>query len=399
MDGSTTVDRSALARRLYAALAAGDAAALGDVLHPDFTGSATAGLPRGLGGDYDSADAMRTDFWWRIGRTWAAAAEPDEMLLLEDGRLLVRGTYRGHERSTGAPLEAVFSHVLTIRDDRVLRLEQLTDSGAWAATLPDQGTIDLRVDDDGVAHLRLDRPHVRNAIDQALADDTLAAARRIQRDPSVRAVLITGAGEHFTVGGDISTFVETDPDDLADLLRDMTTPFHEAFRVLADLDVPVVTATRGSVAGGGIGYVYASDVSIASETSVFVTAFSRIGLSGDGGWSWHLPRRVGLARAAAITLLNRPVPAAEAGAIGLVSDVVPDDVLDETALEVARSLARGPTRAYGRMRRLLRDTWDRSLADQLRAETEHLHACGGTRDAQVAIRDFVAKRPTEFEGH
>lgn len=394
-----TTHQRGTAERLYAALARGDRHALDEVLHPDFTGHATAGFPLGLGGDYASPADMQASFWWRIGRTWAASAEPAEMHGLDDGRLVVLGTYRGSERATGTPLEAAFVHVLSFREDRIVRVDQLTDSAAWAATLPEQlSTIAYRVDDDGIAHVRLDRPDVRNAIDLALATDTLTVARRIQADASIRAVLITGAGPHFTVGGDISTFLECEPGQLGDLLRSMTTPFHEAFRILADVDPPIVTATRGAVAGGGIGYVYASDVSIASETTRFVTAFSDLGLSGDGGWSYHLPRRVGLARATAITLLNRPVLATQALDIGLVTDVVPDEELDEAALELARTLARGPTRAYGRMRRLLRNTWSTSLSDQLRAETELLHASGATQDIAEAIAAFGQKRRPEFEG-
>lgn len=391
--------KTAVVERLYGALAVGDQDALGQILASSFTGAATADFPLGLGGSYDSPESMQRDFWWQIGRTWDARAEAEDMRELDDGRVLVIGTYRGSHRASGTPLEAAFTHVITFDGDRISRLEQLTDSAAWASTLPEPelSTIDLRVDEDGIAHLALNRPKARNAITLQLAEETLVAARRLEADPRVRAVLITGRGDHFTVGGDISTFLETDLG-LGANLRQMTTPFHEAFRILSRLDAPIVTATRGAVAGGGIGYVYASDISIASETTRFVTAFADLGVSGDGGWSWHLPRRVGAARAAEITLLNRPVLADEAAQIGLVSRTVADSELDETALAVARQLAAGPTKGFGQMRRLLRETWTRGLDEQLRYETEVIEQTGHTRDSNHAIEAFLAKKRPTFEG-
>jgi len=384
--------------RLYSALATGDAAELGELLDPSFSGFVTPGMPKDLGGEFDSPEQMQAEFWWKLGRTWTAEARAESFHQLDDGRLMVQGRYVGAARATGRKLDARFIHLLTFDGLRIVRLEQLTDSAAWAETLDGAiSTIDYEVGD-GLAIVTLARPHARNAIDLQLAKDTLAVARRIESDPSVRAVLIRGKGDDFTVGGDISYFVEAGSEDLGALLRTMTTPFHEAFRILSKIDAPIVTATRGAVAGGGIGYVFASDISLASTTSRFVTAFAGLGVSGDGGWSWHLPRRVGPVRAAELVLTNRAVGAEEAAEIGLVTRVVPDEQLDETALDLARSLASGPTRGFAQMRRLMREGWDRSLADQLRAETDAIVSTGRTRDMSEAVAAFLDKRPPSFEG-
>src|SRR5271163_101849 len=107
-----------LATELYAALAAGDRASLDRLLHPDFEGHATEGLPLDLGGTYHGPDAMRREFWGRIARNFTARAEPAEFSLLDDGRLLVRGRYTGKASTSGAPLEAEFIHLLSFTGGR-----------------------------------------------------------------------------------------------------------------------------------------------------------------------------------------------------------------------------------------------------------------------------------------
>jgi 2-(1,2-epoxy-1,2-dihydrophenyl)acetyl-CoA isomerase len=178
----------------------------------------------------------------------------------------------------------------------------------------------------------------------------------------------------------------------------MTTPFHEAFRVLSRIDVPIVTAAHGAVAGGGLGYVYAADLVIAAEGTKFVTAFAALGLSGDGGGTWHLPRLIGPRRAAEAYLRNRPIDAAEALQWGLINEIVPAEQLRSRAEAVARELAAGPTRGYARMRALLRDSWRNDLSTQLQAETDAIRDTGDTADAARAIADFAAKRRTDFTG-
>jgi 2-(1,2-epoxy-1,2-dihydrophenyl)acetyl-CoA isomerase len=178
----------------------------------------------------------------------------------------------------------------------------------------------------------------------------------------------------------------------------MTTPFHEAFRVLSRIDAPIVTAAHGAVAGGGLGYVYAADLVVAAQGTRFVTAFAALGLSGDGGGTWHLPRLVGARRAAQAYLRNTPIEAAEALEWGLINEIVPADGLRERATELAIELANGPTRGFAKMRALLRDSWQNDLSTQLLAETEGIKATGNTADAAEAIAAFAAKRKPHLTG-
>lgn len=389
-----------VAERLYAALAAGDARALDRVVAPEFAGRVTAGLPLGMGGDHLGREVMREQVWWQLGRHYHVVAEPVEYCRLNDGRLYVRGHYRGHGRASGAGLDAEFVHVMTVEDGRVVALEQLTDSAAFVDALggaAQLSTIDYRVSD-GLATVSLNRPEARNAIDQRVADELLVVARCLRDDRQVRAVLIRSEGDALTVGGDLDHIVASAGDDLGEALREMTTPFHEAFAILDRLELPIVTAARGAVAGGGLGLVYAGDIVVAADDARFVTAFAGLGLSGDGGGTWQLARRIGVTRAAAAYLLNRPIAADEALGWGLVNEVVPSSELDARATQLARELAAGPTRALGRMRRLLRDSWSRTYSEQLLAEIDDLEATGRSKDARAAVQAFVAKQPTTFEG-
>lgn len=391
----------ALLEGLYDALATGDRERITATLTDDFVGRLTPGLPFGIGGEHAGAEAMIRDGWFAIGRNWRVRAEPSSYTALEDGRLQVQGTYRGQGRASGLPLDAWFLHQWELRDGRIAGLTQLTDSAAFVAALGQPPTaletIDLTIAD-GVATLCLARPGARNAIDQRLADELLVAAVRVAGDASVRALLICGEGPDLTVGGDIGYFTEHAGDDLGGMLRRMTTPFHLAFQVLATIDAPIVTVAHGAVAGGGLGLVYAADLVVAADDARFVTAFGAIGLSGDGGGTWHLPRLIGPARAARAYLLNEPITSAQALEWGLVGEVVPAVEARARGEAIVRRLAEGPTRAFAGMRTLLRESWDRSLPDQLNAEIEALVACAGTEDAPGAISAFAAKQRPVFHG-
>jgi 2-(1,2-epoxy-1,2-dihydrophenyl)acetyl-CoA isomerase len=401
MTVETRGDVAATAKALYRALATGDREAIAALLSEDFVGHAAEGLPLGMGGEHRGAEAMQRNLWWTIGKHFKVAAQPEELRVLADGGLLVTGHYRGVARRSGRALDAEFTHVLQFdHDGRITTLRQLTDTAAWIEALGDEApleTIEYSVAD-GVATVCLNRPDHRNAIDLRVGEESLVVARRIAADPSVRAVLICGNGPTLTVGGDISYFLESPPSEFGNLFARMTTPFHEAFRVLSRIDAPIVTAAHGSVAGGGLGYVYAADIVLAAEDTRFVTAFAGIGLSGDGGGTWHLPRLIGPARAARAYLENRPITAEQAVEWGLISEIVPAAELRQSATALAVSLSQGPTRAFGRMRKLLRDTWNNDLSQQLLAETEGIKATGDSVDAANAIASFAAKRTPQFEG-
>ncbi len=403
-----------MAAQLYEALAAGDADRLRALLHPSFTGRTTAGLPLGLGGDYDSPEAMTRDFWWSIGRHYRARAEPERFLPLADGGLLVLGRYTGTARAGGGRLDAAFAHVLRFTDGRISELAQYTDSARWAAALPPPaaappaaaplaaGGRDLRVVrydvDDGVATIRLDRPDAGNTIDLTLVEDFYEAVSRAAGSPGVRAILLGGTGGSLSAGGDLAMFAGLPRAELPGRLRRMIDLWHLALERLTRIDSPVVCAVQGAAAGGGLGLLYAADVVVAAEDSRFALGYAAIGLASDGGNTWFLPRLVGLRRAQQLMLLNRRLTAPEALDWGLVTEIVPAAEVEDRARALARQLAAGPTQAFGRMKRLLRDSWTADLPTQLSAETTQMSEAGASDDAAEGIAAFAAKRTPTFHG-
>jgi 2-(1,2-epoxy-1,2-dihydrophenyl)acetyl-CoA isomerase len=144
--------------------------------------------------------------------------------------------------------------------------------------------------------------------------------------------------------------------------------------------------------------VYAADLVIAAEGTRFLTAFAALGLTGDGGGTWHLPRLIGARRAAQAYLRNTPIEATDALEWGMINEIVPADELRSRATELATELADGPTRAFGKIRALLRDSWHNDLPTQLQAEIDAITETGRTADSANAIAAFAAKRKPHFTG-
>jgi 2-(1,2-epoxy-1,2-dihydrophenyl)acetyl-CoA isomerase len=262
---------------------------------------------------------------------------------------------------------------------------------------PMSGTINLTIAD-GIGRLELNRPDAANSINLELATDLEAAAAELAARDDLRVVLLTGAGARFCGGGDVGSFAGAEPAALGDLLAEITAHLHPAIEQLVALEAPVVAAVQGSAAGAGFGLALAADLVVAARSAKFVMAYTGIGLSPDGSSSWFLPRIVGLGRALELTLTNRVLTAAEAHEWGIVTTVADDEALGDEAEQLVAQLAAGPTRAYGRAARLLRDAAGATLVAQLAAERAALGASGATADGAEGVAAFAAKRRPTFTG-
>lgn len=247
---------------------------------------------------------------------------------------------------------------------------------------------------DGVAHVTLNRPQAGNSLDVEMAQQFAAIALQCERQKNVRAVLLRGAGNNFCHGGDVKVFAVQN--DLPSYLRQLTSYLHLAISRLARLDAPVIAAVQGAAAGGGFSLAIGCDLVLAADSATFLMAYSKIGMAPDGGSTYFLPRLVGFKRAMELTLTNRVLSAHEAREWGLVSEVVAADKLAQRAEEMARSLAEGPTQAFGSAKRLLHSGWNQSLETQMELESRAIADTGQSRDGKEGIAAFVEKRKAKF---
>jgi 2-(1,2-epoxy-1,2-dihydrophenyl)acetyl-CoA isomerase len=260
-------------------------------------------------------------------------------------------------------------------------------------------TDSLLIDRNGaVVTLTLNRPEAMNALTVELKEalrDTLAS---LETDKSCRAIVLAGAGKAFCVGQDLREHEQQ----LASGRTDLDTVrvhYNPIAQRLASMPKPVVAAVRGAAAGAGASFALLADFRIGGPKTSILMAFANVGLAGDSGVSWSLPRIVGHARALELLLLAEPVRAERAYEMGLLSQLADDDeqVLPK-AHELAERLAAGPTVAYGAIKRELSIGDAGTLSDALAAEAQAQAICGATADHKAAVSAFVAKQKPVFEG-
>lgn len=250
----------------------------------------------------------------------------------------------------------------------------------------------------GIARIRFNRPQVLNAINEAAVLAFKRAVETVAASQTVRVVVLSGEGKGFLAGGDVARFHEAG-DQAAEVVSSIIGPFHSALKTLTGLDQPVIAALHGAVAGAGLSMALAADLAIAAQDAKFTLAYTRIGTSPDGGASWALPRVVGLRKAMELALLSDVIGADEALRLGLVNEVVPSEALAERVDALAARLSDGPTRAFGRVKALLRGSFERTLPQQLQAEQDSFLSCVGTRDFREGTAAFVEKRAAHFRGN
>jgi 2-(1,2-epoxy-1,2-dihydrophenyl)acetyl-CoA isomerase len=248
--------------------------------------------------------------------------------------------------------------------------------------------------DDGVLTLTLNRPDVLNAITPPLLDALTAALHEAAAGHSVRAVVITGAGRGFCSGQDLRAASGDSGLDVGAILRDHYAP---AIRVIRSMDQPVIASVNGVAAGAGFSLALACDLRIAAESATFVQAFVRIGLIPDLASTYFLPRLIGPARAAELTMLGETVDSARALQLGIVNRVVPDAELAAVSHELAARLARGP-RSISLTKHALDVSGQNDLEAQLAVEERLQTEATTTSDFAEGISAFLEKRPATFTG-
>lgn len=250
-----------------------------------------------------------------------------------------------------------------------------------------------------VALVTLNRPDALNSFTRQMHRELWAALDVAEANPSVRALVITGAGRGFCAGADLAEFDFKPGPDLVARANPgpvIDEAFNPTARRLQSLRMPTIAAVNGVAAGAGASLAMTCDITIAATGASFIQAFSKIGLIPDAGGSWFLVERLGLARAMALAMTGDKLPAAQAKEWGLIWDVSDDCV--GASLALAQRLATMPTKALVATRALLRDASKHTLDEQLDVERDTQMALGHTHDYIEGVMAFLQKRPAQFKG-
>jgi 2-(1,2-epoxy-1,2-dihydrophenyl)acetyl-CoA isomerase len=258
------------------------------------------------------------------------------------------------------------------------------------------------VGDDHVARLTLDRPEAKNALTIEMRDEIVARVQAARADAAVRALLITGAGDAFCAGMDLSASTMSKAAEPGFETRSTA----EALRVgvqrfiqeLWELDKPTVAAVNGAAVGPGAHLALACDFVLVHDDTRFLWTFARWGLVVDAGGAYLLPRLVGLPRAKAMVMLGDGARGAEAVDLGLAYRCVAKDELGAVATDLAARLAAGPTRSLGLSKRLLNMSFETSLERSLELEGAYQSLAATSTDLVEGMAAFRDRRDPNYTG-
>jgi 2-(1,2-epoxy-1,2-dihydrophenyl)acetyl-CoA isomerase len=275
-----------------------------------------------------------------------------------------------------------------------------TADDAVPATAPVLTTVE-----DGVLSIVLNRPERRNSLDVTAVGLIVAALESAATDDALRAIVLTGAGEHFCAGADWVASNSGDPSRPAgerpragSLQRRLPLQAHRIIQLLLTIQLPVVAVIRGWTAGLGFQLALAADFAVADDTARFWEPYIERGFSPDSGSTWLLPRLVGLARARELLLLGRALTGAEAASWGLIHASVPAAEVEGEAAKLIERLASGPTVALGLAKLCLRRNLEEPLANAMDNESLAVELSSRTSDFREGLAAFAERRAARFTG-
>ena len=249
----------------------------------------------------------------------------------------------------------------------------------------------------GVATLTLNRPEVFNSFNREMALLFQKQLDASEENQEIRAIVITGSGKAFCAGQDLKevTTPELHPG-FKKILEEHYNPIIERIRAI---NKPIIAAVNGVAAGAGANIALACDIVVASEKASFIQAFSKIGLVPDSGGSFYLPRLIGFQRASALMLLGDKVAAQQARELGMVYKVFEPETFQQQALDLAKEMAKMPTKALGLTKQLLNASFNNTLDQQLTLESTLQIQAANSNDYKEGVTAFVEKRKPNFKGN
>jgi 2-(1,2-epoxy-1,2-dihydrophenyl)acetyl-CoA isomerase len=254
-------------------------------------------------------------------------------------------------------------------------------------------TIDFKLEG-GVARLTLNRPDRLNSFTVQMHEEVADALAGLE---GARVLVLTGAGRGFCAGQDLNDRAVA-PGESVDLGESVEKRYNPLIRTLTGLPFPVIARVNGVAAGAGANIALACDIVIAARSAKFIQSFASIGLIPDSGGTWVLPRLVGQARALGLALTAEPLPAEKAAEWGLIWRAVDDEQLDAEVDALAARFAAGPTRGLARIKKMIRESWEHSLGEELVLQRDAMRELGYTDDYREGVAAFMEKRAPRFKG-
>lgn len=259
---------------------------------------------------------------------------------------------------------------------------------------PEEEPLVLLAREEGIATLTLNRPATRNALGLDMRAQLCTAIEAVRDDDSVRAVVLTGAGDSFCAGGDISQMFDQTGGSRA--WRARMRRIHRWFPELVNLDKPVIAAVDGPAFGAGLSLTLACDFVVATPRAKFCAVFARLGFVPDMGAMYLLPRVVGLKRAKELAFSARSFDADEAAHLGIVDHIVAPELLQETAQMLARRFIHAPTEAIGMAKSIMNQAFNLDAHAMSEFEAYAQTIARASDYHQACLERFAAKQPPIF---
>lgn len=245
---------------------------------------------------------------------------------------------------------------------------------------------------DGVAVLTINRPEARNALNQNVRQQLAEHFTALGRDPETRCIVLTGGGSFFAAGADLREIADSAPIELH--LRNV----QRLWGAIAQCPKPVIAAVNGYALGGGCELAMHADIIVAGENARFGQPEIKVGIMPGAGGTQRLTRAIGKFQAMKLLLTGLPISGREAFAMGLASEVVPDDQVQARALELARTIAEQPPLAVAQIKEVLLAGQDASLDTALMLERKAFQLLFASEDQKEGMKAFFEKRKPVYQG-
>ena len=246
-----------------------------------------------------------------------------------------------------------------------------------------------------IGKITLNRPDKYNAFVRDMALELQKKLDECSSDETIRCIIISGSGKAFCAGQDLKEATDPNGPTIEEIVQQHYNPIIKKIR---EIEIPVIAAVNGVAAGAGANVALACDIVVAAKSASFIQAFSKIGLIPDSGGTYFLPRLIGIQKAAALMMTGEAVSAEKAETLGMIYAVYEDSEFETRSMKLADTISSMPTKGLGYTKKLLSQTFNNSLEDQLSLEAETQALCASSKDHQEGIKAFMEKRIPRFTG-